>query len=447
MKQHKAVVLQLLPLAPWAFSNLHLANDQMHLAASSEVDESVTNLRGRDIEYGAEGRNLFNLGSLIDPKDVLLKEDEQGKRRDHDQNEPYNDQGELAECVAMMKDQLKPLPCLEQIKEATVNDHYLNEITKSLLLLSLDKLTYERRNAWLTTLNPVVVKKPQLLNIRNVCAAGSIALVLIGNGISNNVQEWLLYHLLIGVRTIIIFDDSLPESVEQESLHRAIAPFLELDYIVQHDASGFSGAPTHKQEQVYNFALQMYGKEYDWIGFIDSDEFIVLHQEICLTSFLSNYNDFGGVVLQWRWFSPLGVPIHDTKKTYFEQYLYWVEDQKRHIKSIVQPKYVEKMLIHHAIYKENWAVNAQKDRVEGPFNVDIEPAKAFEVAELRHFYMGDIMFALFEKICGLNGERELYRDVRIHQLKHCFYEGSTQKITSLPIIHNVLTELLFNNAG
>ncbi len=75
---------------------------------------------------------------------------------------------------------------------------------------------------WLSQLNPLIVSKPELSNVRSICPSENIALVLLTNGISNNVQEWLVHHLLMGVRKIIIFDDSVPASIEQALFHKAI---------------------------------------------------------------------------------------------------------------------------------------------------------------------------------------------------------------------------------
>jgi hypothetical protein len=353
---------------------------------------------------------------------------------------------ESVEAIAALKDQTRPLPCVEQLRESTLNDQGLTEISKTLLLSSLDKLTYGRRNMWLSTLNPLIVTEPQLSSIRNICPAESIALVLLTNGVSNNVQEWLVHHLLMGIKKILIFEDFMPESIEQVSFHKAIEPFVNLGYVVRHEALGSPGNWNERQLSTYNFALQNYGAEYAWMGFIDADEFIVLHQEKCLASFLNNFTEFGGVVLQWRQFSPVGVPFHDTTKTSFEQYQYTVDDGARHIKSIVQPKYVKEMYQHHALYEEKWAVNLQNDRIDGLNNAEVDPSQVFSVAELRHFYMGDMLFALYEKVCGLNIERAMYLDIRIDMLKGIFQDGSLRRETSLPLIHNDLVAIMFNKS-
>jgi len=113
-------------------------------------------------------------------------------------------QTECAETVSALNAQMMPLPCVEQVKETILNEQGLTELSKTLLLSFLDKLTYGRRNMWLSQLNPLIVSKPELSNVRSICPSENIALVLLTNGISNNVQEWLVHHLLMGVRKIII---------------------------------------------------------------------------------------------------------------------------------------------------------------------------------------------------------------------------------------------------
>jgi hypothetical protein len=146
-------------------------------------------------------------------------------------------------------------------------------------------------------------------------------------------------------------------------------------------------------------------------------------------------------------FSPVGVPYHDLKRTHFEQYQYTQVDTPRHVKSIVQPKYVKTMHQHHATYEDNWAVNFRKDRVDGPFNVALG-TEEFSVAELRHFWLQDMQFAFFEKVCGLNDMRNEYRDSRIFFLKEQFYENTIFRVASprLPLIYNDLVQFMFNHS-
>lgn len=92
-------------------------------------------------------------------------------------------------------------------------------------------------------------------------------------------------------------------------------------------------------------------------------------------------------------------------------------------------------------------MNFRKDRVDGPFNVALG-TEEFSVAELRHFWLQDMQFAFFEKVCGLNDMRNEYRDSRILMIMGQFYENSVFRVASphLPLIHNDLVQFMFNHS-
>jgi hypothetical protein len=344
------------------------------------------------------------------------------------------------------------LPCVTEFKQRILDDPLLSNGTKEELLDNISSLTYGNRNKWISRLNPVIIQDQRhLFKVRSVCHLGRIALVTITSGLSNNIQEWLFYHLLLGVQHIILLDDSVPGSFEQRSLHKAIQIFVEHGYVIHRllehleSDSVFSGT----QNRIYNQALREFQNHYDWIGFIDHDEFVTLHQDKCLPSFLSNYTEFGGVVLQWRMLGFTNVSVHDMTRTHFEQY----EDisaYNRLIKSFVQPKYTEKMDVHEGFYKEEkkWAVNFRKETVTGHFNVleGTEP-EAFAVAELRHFYMGDLQHALYEKVCGLNDERVFNRNTRFIMFQDVLHRNNERKEIDFrfPLIHDDFKSLFFQN--
>jgi hypothetical protein len=130
-------------------------------------------------------------------------------------------------------------------------------------------------------------------------------------------------------------------------------------------------------------------------------------------------------------------------RTHFEQYEYTTA-YNRLVKSFVQAKHTLRMAVHHAEYRNGWwAVNFQRHRV-----MDSEvvggSSEEFSAAELRHFYLGDLQHALYEKVCGLNDERIYYRDIRTGMIKHGLTEGSAKKETEflLPLIHDEFKALI-----
>jgi hypothetical protein len=344
------------------------------------------------------------------------------------------------------------LPCVDEFKQSVRDDPLLSNGTKEELLDKISLLTYGNRRRWISRLNPVIIQDQRhLLKVRSVCHVGSVAVVTITSGLSSNIQEWLFYHLLLGVQHIILFDDSVPGSLEQQSLHKAIQIFVEHGYVKHRIAEHLEPESifSDTQRRIYNQAFREFHDQYDWIGFIDHDEFVTLHQDKCLPSFLSNYTEFGGVVLQWRLLGFTNVSLHDMTRTHFEQYEY-ISDNNRFIKSFVQPKHTEKMDVHEGFYKDDqkWAVNFRKEIVWGHHSVleGTEP-EAFSVAELRHFYMGDLQHALYEKVCGLNDERVFHRKTRFGMFQNVFhlYNASKEMDFRFPLIHDEFKSLFFQN--
>ena len=343
-----------------------------------------------------------------------------------------------------------PLPCAKVFSNLTTSPNITSQ--HDLFRMILPTLTYEGRETWLRSLNPIIINSTEYLqtNVRTICNHGNqrIALVTVSNGILANIQEWCFYHLLLGVEKLFIYDDTVPDSIERSSFLSALQPFLQAGYVVLYDAHQHKHAHWGiKENNIHNHFLRYHREEYDWVGFIGTDEYVVVHTSLCLHDLLAKYTNFGGLVMQWNLRSMLGVPEHNPFQTHFEQYHCFFDDIVHHVKSFVQPKYVKEMLQHHANYNRGrYAVNVQQQRVNGPFNVPVDPpSEAFAVLELRHFFFGDWKFAFFEKACGLNAQREQYLMIRSQAVvDHALTSHCTIANDRLPPIHEHLRRILYH---
>jgi hypothetical protein len=335
------------------------------------------------------------------------------------------------------------LPCVEQLRKAVNENSKLDLGLKTMILSHVESLTFEKRNQWISTLNPVILDKARLLQIEWPCVTAKIAVALITNGFSGNLQEWLLYYKLIGVENIIFFDDSVRKSLQQELLLEAIKPFIDIGFVIYHQTPKTSNS-TFDQAFAYNYTLAQYQDTYDWIGFLDSDEFVVTHKEKCLSSFLDAYSDYGGLAMEWRLVGPLGVVTHNPHISCFNQYSFGLTDPERHVKIFIRPQYVERMHVHNAVMKERVTVNSQFQTVPGHTNRAMDKALAYSDIEVRHFIMGDVNFMFFEKVCGLGVERKQYIDTRISMALRSLQED-TDEIKELPLILPDLNAALFGH--
>ncbi|MCE1252382.1 MAG: glycosyltransferase family 92 protein, partial [Anaerolineae bacterium] len=185
-----------------------------------------------------------------------------------------------------------------------------------------------------------------------------LSLCLICKDENDYLPEWLDYHILMGVDRFYIYDNE-----SKISLRDTLADYITRGWVVLMDIGG-RGA----QIFAYDHCLQTYGANTRWMGFIDTDEFLVPKNALKLPELLKDYEAYGGLAVSSIFFGsgqnegrPQGGQITGytwaTHPTFFENNM---------IKSIVQPS---KTLLpnspHDFLYKDNhWCVNERFLRVD-----------------------------------------------------------------------------------
>lgn len=122
------------------------------------------------------------------------------------------------------------------------------------------------------------------------------------------IREWIDWHKYLGIDHIIIGDNN--DSNYNEKLQPIIQDYIDTGYVElinQNDV-------IHVQQPFYNTIYQKYKKEFDWITFIDIDEFIDLPMyDNNVKLFLSDkkFNDIDAIILPW-------LNFNDNDKLYYE---------------------------------------------------------------------------------------------------------------------------------
>jgi len=343
------------------------------------------------------------------------------------------------------------LPCVPLLLDLIKNDKDLSISTKDLLSEHVKGLTKEGREQWSTTVNPVLMSNVSRTDVESECGnrTMTIALVTITNGLTPNIQEWCFYHLLLGVQRLFIFDHSPPESKERRQLKLALKPFIDEGYVVLLDSRRFQAFQhwTTIEIKSYNHVHCTHRNDYEWMGYIGTDEYVVLHQDMCLADFLGRYSKYAGVALQWNMYSIFGVTTHDASVSIFEQYRHVYRDNAHHLKFFAQSKYVRSVDQHIHQAFEGWnQVNIQENIISGPFNLPgLSREQMFGVAELRHFYNFDWKASLFDKVCGAGEQRMQYVTNRVNAFLGLFHDGAVNVTTDeLPLNHGILKKLFFD---
>ncbi|GGB80290.1 glycosyltransferase family 92 protein [Dyadobacter sediminis] len=162
------------------------------------------------------------------------------------------------------------------------------------------------------------------------------------------IEEWINYHRGIGIQHFYIYDNGSKKPVKKTLSEVGLS-----DYVTVSSIFG-----EVKQLEAYNKCLKKFGRFSQWMAFIDVDEFIVPKSTNGnLVELLKDYVQFGGLGINWLVFGSSG-HLKKSSKPVTERFQLRAEydfHTNRHIKCIVQPKFVIHAVSPHAfLFKENY---------------------------------------------------------------------------------------------
>jgi tetratricopeptide (TPR) repeat protein len=202
-----------------------------------------------------------------------------------------------------------------------------------------------------------------------------LSLCLICKDEHDYLAEWLDYHILMGVDRFYIYDNE-----SRVSLSASLKNYIERGWVVLIDIPGKA-----MQLHAYDHCLQTFGPGTIWLGFIDTDEFLVSKTTSGLKELLQDYQAYGGLAVSSLFFGSNG---HKTRPAAGQIAAYTRRTHETFqgnllVKSIVQPA---KVLLpaspHDFAYRENsYCVNEDRQLVDG-MKAPIHTAKI----QLNHYF-------------------------------------------------------------
>ena len=161
----------------------------------------------------------------------------------------------------------------------------------------------------------------------------TLAIVLLVKNEVRDLPAWLAWHAAMGCDTFIIYDDHSGDGtwsvINQAARHldiRAVRTDLAI--------SPF----TERQKVSYLDALTRYGAEFEWMAFIDADEFLSTEDNEPLPVFLGSFPDAHAVAVNWCNYGSNGHALHPTIPIVeaFVRHSLNTSPINRHVKSIVR---------------------------------------------------------------------------------------------------------------
>lgn len=232
---------------------------------------------------------------------------------------------------------------------------------------------------------------------------------------NNYLKEWADYHLSMGFSHIFIYDNNNKDG-------ERIEPLFEGNNLVT--VLNCRGEKAF-QPKAYKKFYKEYGRCYDWIAFIDVDEFITFSKQSGIKSiadFLSRFDERVDIVhLNWMCFGDSGVVELDENYSVLDRFKEPLELDKKvqydfpennHVKSIYRGNLnidIDNMEIgpHTIDSNDYYVVDAKGKRINNTCFIDYD----FSVAYVRHYVTKTIyewLLKISRGLATLNAVSELY---------------------------------------
>lgn len=198
-------------------------------------------------------------------------------------------------------------------------------------------------------------------------------LVAIAKDEDKYIEEWLAYHLKIGFDKIIVIRNNW-----------SYEPKLADDRFVFIDDNAND---VYAQPRAYTTTLRRFCDEFEWMAFWDIDEFITLKKHRTINEFLSDYDDFYAVGINWRMFGDSHLKYDRVNNSVLDRFTMCGRKLSDGIKTIVHTRLTGKNVykdIHHMISPLGGMVNVAKKPMTGTSNFgDLD--EIIEIAYLNHY--------------------------------------------------------------
>ena len=149
------------------------------------------------------------------------------------------------------------------------------------------------------------------------------------------LRDFIEYHKNLGVTHVFLYDNN---DENGEYPQQVIGDYIDDGYITYIDVRG----KYRCQLECYTECYNTYKNDYDWIAFIDIDEFICLYEDDNLADFLSRdkFNDVSCIFLYWVQYGDSEL-LHYDRRPVYERFTEHIDQEKNYantFKMIVKGK-------------------------------------------------------------------------------------------------------------
>ena len=161
------------------------------------------------------------------------------------------------------------------------------------------------------------------------------------------LEEWINHHLKLGFDDIYLYEDFNSTS-HQDICSRYEHVFLNsINNFLKTNINDYK-----RQIKTYRYFIKLFKEKYDWVTFIDIDEYINTEDGINLKSILTSFEQFDGLFIFWKMYNANNLIEPPCDFKIVNNYTTIFESNDPHLclcKSFVNLKKDIELKSHHAV--------------------------------------------------------------------------------------------------
>ena len=153
----------------------------------------------------------------------------------------------------------------------------------------------------------------------------------------NYLPQWIEHYQALGFTNVILCDND--HDGDEEDVQAIIEPYG--DFVIYEDYRNKVGC----QMKAYSEMYAKYKDEFDWLAFLDVDEFLTLEDATTIDEFLEGFTEHDCILVNWMCYGDCNNIEADFTKTLEERFTYPLPIDKKvqydfpenvHVKSIIR---------------------------------------------------------------------------------------------------------------
>jgi hypothetical protein len=215
------------------------------------------------------------------------------------------------------------------------------------------------------------------------------------------LKEWLDFYRVLGVEHFYLFNN-----LSEDNYQEVLQPYIKAGIVELYDwpyvsQPGNEADWTRIQSAAYRQGLELAKGQSKWVALMDTDEFIFPKKKENLVSFLKDYEECSGILVNWQLFGTSHVSRVPDDQLMIETLVMQSPVQSEvntYCKSIVRPEKVKYCIEPHSVVHYPWSYSVDSDKKIFLWKFHKTRPVNIEKIQVNHYWSRDEEFFYTNKL-------------------------------------------------